>query len=263
MYWLDIWRFVTSTEREYKFPGKYGAKGEKRKSKVKPTPEQVKKQNQRNREKKMRRLIKANFSEWDLWCTLKYPAGTRKPLEEVKKDKKLFLERLRYAYKKKGKPLKFICRLEIGKRGGIHMHILIPRIKGEDTDILVQKAWGNGRVNFQSIYDYGGYEKLANYIVKAPDEEQMKQLSLFPEEEQKELIRYSASRNLIRPEPERMEYRRWTVRKLVQDGPKPTPGYWIDKNSIRHGINKYTGMTYYHYTEYKIGEGHPNKVNTS
>ena len=30
MYKLDIYRFATSTEYEYKFAGNYGAKGEKR-----------------------------------------------------------------------------------------------------------------------------------------------------------------------------------------------------------------------------------------
>ena len=251
MYWLDAWKFSDSNEYEYKFQGKYGAKGEKRHPKAKPTPEQVRKQNQLNREKKVRRLIKANFKEWDLWCTLKYPAGTRKPLKKIKKDKKLFLNRLRYAFAKKGEQLKFICRLEIGKRGGIHLHILVQRIEGEDTDIIVQKAWKQGKVNFESIHDHGGYEKLANYIVKPPDEEQMEQLSLFPEEERRELTSYSTSRNLVRPQPERKEYRHWTVRKLIEEGPKPTPGYYIDKNSIRQGVNSYTGMSYFQYTEYR------------
>lgn len=264
MYWKDVWRFLTSNEHEYKYLGKYGAKGEKRLPKKKATPEQVKKQNQLNREKKVRRLIKANFREWDLWCTLKYPRGTRKPLGEVKKDKKKFLQTLRKAYRKRGESLKFICRLEIGKRGGIHLHILVNRIEGEpNTDVLIQSAWAEGRVNFESIYEYGGYERLADYIVKPPNEEELKQLSLFPEAEKKELIRYSSSRNLIRPEPERSKYTRRTVRKLVEEGPKPTPGYYIDKNSIYYGVNPYTGMTHYQYTEYKLGKGHPNKVNTS
>lgn len=264
MYWRDVWRFPTSNENEFKFPGKYGAKGEKRLPKKKATPEQVKKQNQWNREKKVRRLIKANFQEWDLWCTLKYPKGTRKPLKEVKKDKKKFLAILRKAYRKRGESLKFICRLEIGKHGGIHLHILVNRIEGKpNTDVLVQMAWSPGRVNFESVYEYGGYEKLANYIVKQPNEEEMVQLSMFPEEERKELSSYSCSRNLIRPEPERTKYSRRTVRKLIEEGPKPTPGYYIDKNSIYYGVNPYTGMTHYQYTEYKLGEGHPNGEDSS
>lgn len=247
---LDIFRFPNSIEYEYKWEGKYGAKGEKRAARQKAAPEQIKKQNQLNREKYVRRLIKGNFFPEDLWITLKYPKGKRKPIWEVKKDFKDFVDRLRYQYKKRGCPLKYIYRMEVGKNGGIHIHMIIPRIRGEDADLLAQKAWEKcGRINFESIYEYGGYEKLACYIVKQPDEEIREQLSLFPEEEQKVLVAYNSSRNLARPEPERKHYRRWTVKKLIEEGPEPHPGYYIDKNSIRSGINRYTGMSYLYYTE--------------
>jgi hypothetical protein len=254
-YWKDTWLFPNSIEYEYKFAGKYGAKGEKRLPKKKATAEQIQKQNQFNREKNMRRLIKANFAPDDLWNTLKYPKGTRKPLEEVKKDLRGFLDDMRKEYKKQGEVLKFIYRLEIGDRGGIHIHILLNRSQNiKNTDILIQKKWKHGRVNYQSLYEYGGYQKLANYIVKKPNEEQQKQLSIFDEEDRKELIKYSSSRNLIRPEPERKTYRRWTMQRMIVNGPKPTPGYYIDQNSIRFGVNEYTGMSYFQYTECRINE---------
>ncbi|MCI7040583.1 MAG: hypothetical protein MR992_00350 [Lachnospiraceae bacterium] len=251
-YWLDIYRFPNSTEYEYKWVGNYGAKGEKRKKKIKPTPEQMRKQNQRNRENNVRRLIKANFFQDDLWVTLKYEAGKRKPIGEVKKDFNNFLESLRGKYKRRKSILKFIYRIEIGKRGGIHIHLVVPRIRGEDTDLLVQKSWKHGRANFESIYELGGYEKLASYIVKRPDEEIEEQLSLFTEEERKDLIRYSSSRNLIRPAPERKEYKRRTLKKLIEEGMKASEGFWIDKNSIYQGTNPFTGFSYLHYTECRI-----------
>lgn len=253
-YWLDIWRFRNSIEYEYKWQGNYGAKGEKRKNKIRATPEQIKKQNQKNREKYVRRLLKGNFIEGDLWITLKYPAKTKKPLHEVKKDFKNFVNSLRGKYKRRGHPLKYIYRIEVGKKGGIHIHMVINRIRGEDTDLLIQKTWKHGRVNFTSIYDSGGYEKLAEYITKLPNEEVKEQLSLFPEEERKELISFNSSRNLVRPEPERKEYRKWTMRKLLKEGPKPTKGFYIDKNSVKSGENPYTGMSYLQYIEYRIDE---------
>ncbi|MBU5331440.1 hypothetical protein KQI61_04460 [Anaerocolumna aminovalerica] len=253
-YWKDVWEFPNSNEYEYKYAGNYGAKGEKRGKRKKATPEQIKKQNQSNREKKMRRLIKANFKSEDMWNTLKYPKGTRKPLGEILKHKKAFLALMRKEYKKHGEVLKFICRIEIGKHGGIHIHILVNRLRGMDTDVLIQKCWEHGRVNHESIYEHGGFKKLASYIVKQPDEEMEKQLSLFPDEEKKQLLSVSTSRNLIRPEPERTVYRRRTVRKLIENGPEPTPGYYIDKESIHYGVNPYTGMSYYHYAEYRIKE---------
>lgn len=252
MYWKDTYVIKRFIEYEYKWQGNYGAKGEKRNPKIKATPEQIQKQNQKNRENKVRREIMANFDEDDLWICLKYPQGCRKPLGQVKNDIKNFFERMRRVYRKRGTPLKFYKRLEIGKQGGIHIHILINRSKGEpDTDIVVKRAWTSGTISFESIYEFGGYERLANYIVKQPDEEVEKQLSIFTVDERKEFVSYSSSRNLIRPQPERKEYRKWTVKKLIENGPTPTEGYIIDKNSIYAGTNKYTGMSYLHYREYR------------
>ena len=253
MYWIDTYRFDDSNEIEIKYAGRYGARGEKRAPRIKATPEQIAQQNQRNRAKNMRRVIKANFKVNDHWCTLKYPAGTRKPIEEVKHDLRLFLQRLRRAYKKKGEDLKFIYRIEIGALGGIHVHTIINRSRGEPaSDILIKNAWKVGAVNFQNLYEDGGWEKLADYITKPPNEEQSEQLSLFTEEEQEELVKYSSSRNLIRPQPERKYYRRRTVKKILEEGPRPSEGYVIDKESIRQGVNPYTGRSYLQYTELKI-----------
>ncbi len=250
-YWKDIWKFPDSIEYEYKFAGNYGAKGEKRAKKKKATKEQIEKQNQQNREKRMRRLLKENFSSGDLWCTFKYPAGTRKTIEEVDKDRKNFLDATRRAYTKMGQPFKFVYRIEIGAKGGIHIHMVINRLDG-NTDLLIQEKWSHGRVNFENIYESGGFKNLAEYIVKQPDEEQNKQLSLFPEKERKKLIKTGSSRNLVRPEPERKKYTRRTMRKIIEEGPKPTPGYYIDKDSIIQGVNPYTGMSYLYYIEYRL-----------
>lgn len=249
-YCKDIYRFACSIEYELKWEGNYGAKGEKRAKKKKPTPAQIKKQNQWNREKFMRRKIKLNFAPPDLWCTLKYRKGVRKPLEEVQKDIDSLIRKLRYRYQKKEKPLKWVIRIEVGKRGGIHAHILINRIEG--TDIYLQECWPHGEVNYKSIYREGGYKKLAEYIVKEPeDESYQQQLSLFSEEEQKVLKKYSCSRNLLKPEPERHPYKNRTLRPLMENGIKPTKGYYIAPDSIHFGINPFTGMSYLHYTENK------------
>lgn len=243
------WQFNDSNEIDIIYAGNYGAKGEKRAKKKKATPEQIKKQNQRNRENKMRRLIKANFVEGDLWCTLKYPAGTRKRVDEVKEDFKKFYRNLRRSYKKMGLPLKFIYRIELGSQGGLHVHLLVNR--APDADVIIQKLWTHGRVNWTSTYDEGGFKSLAEYIVKEPEEIEG-QLSMFDDAERGKLIKYGSSRNLVRPEPVKKTYSRRTVRKIVDNGPKPKPGYYIDKNSIRIGINPYTGYSYIHYIEYKL-----------
>lgn len=257
-YEIKTWHFPGSNEIEIHWAGNYGAKGEKRAKRHKATPEQIKRQNQINKGIRMRRLIKCNFSPGDYWITLKYPAGTRKPPPEVQKDFTNFIKRLDRAYKKRGVELKWVRRIEVGAKGGIHIHFLVNRLPEGDTDLVVEQAW-RYHIYFATIYEEGGYEQLADYIVKKADKdsEESQQLSLFDEDERKTLTSYSCSRNLIRPEPERKEYKARTVRKLIQDGPTPTPGYYIDKQSLYYGINPFTGMSYAKYTEYKLEKTKP------
>ena len=149
--------------------------------------------------------------------------------------------------------MKYIYRIEVGALGGVHIHILINRVTGADK--IITKCWERfGHVNYQNIYETGGYADLAEYIVKQPEEntEEYEQLNMFSVQEQKELVKYSCSRNLLRPEPERTDYSRRTMRKIIENGPEPTPGYFIDPLSIVMGTNPYTGMNYLHYTEYKL-----------
>lgn len=251
-YVVDIYKFPSSIEYEFKWNGNYGARGEKRAPKVKATPEQIKKQNQWKKEKYSKRVMKLNFERGDIWCTFLYPKGTRKRIEEVKEDMKKFLRKLRVKYKKRGDDLKFMYRIEIGSRGGIHIHMICNHSRGDPPiDMVIQDIWTEGRVHFER---FGGeeddYERLASYLVKAPNEEQEQKLK--EREEDEKLIAYSSSRSLIRPVPERKKYMRRTMRMLIEDGPTPTPGYLIDKKSIYSGTNPYTGMSYMHYTEVKI-----------
>ena len=253
MYKKDMWIFDGSIEVEIKHRGRYGAKGEGRLRKKMPTPEQIKRQNQLNKEKRMRRLIKANFKKSDLWVTLKYSAGERKPLGEVLKDLKRFFRRLRTAYKARGMPLKYIYRLEIGKLGGIHIHLILNRIA--DADLMIQRYWTEGRANYESMYERGGFEALAAYIVKPPPEEMRGQLSLFDVWERKVLVKYSASRNLKRPEPKTQFYLASTVMRIVKNGPPAKKGYYIDRDSVRITTNFYTGLPSISYTLIKYGKG--------
>ena len=249
MYRLDIYRFSTSTEYEYKFIGNYGAKGEKRSPKQKRTPEDIERQNQYQRTKTVRRLIKANFTEGDYWTTLTYRKGERREqIQEVSQDVSKFLGHMRYEYKKIGVPCKYIYRIEIGSKGGVHVHIIMNRIP--DLDRTIQKHWPHGKPYWENL-DGGTYESLADYIVKLPTDEQKRQLKTF-DEDVKKLIRYSCSRNLTRPEPETKTYTSRTMRSVFNNDLIPNEGYYIDKNSIRRGVNAFTGYGYLYYQEVKI-----------
>ena len=135
------------------------------------------------------------------------------------------------------------------------MHVLFNREReGPHPDLLAKSCWPHGPLNYKTIYEKGGYAKLANYITKMPEDDEIQgQMSLFSKKEQKVLLKYSTSRNLVRPKPEVKTYKNRTMKKIIDHGPKATEGFYIDKNSIVQGINPYTGMSYLYYIEYRNG----------
>ena len=273
MYRDKIYDLGDSIEHELCYAGALGGKREKRGARQRQTSEAQQRINQRKKETFIRRKIAMNFRARDLWITLKYPKGTRKSIREVLKDWSAFYRRMRAAYKRLEVPFRYIYRIEIGKLGGIHIHLIANRIEGMDTGLLVNDCWTearhrddpdpkelvgrmNGYADIDYLYDSGDYEKLAAYIVKAPESDDGQMYFDFPGiAEKKAFMKYSCSRNLKNPEPVVKEYRHWTMRRILEDGPKPRPGYYIDPDSIWQGINPYTGWSYYQYREVRCRSG--------
>ena len=237
--------FQGSIEVERIRTGKPPDRGKGRKKREKPTPEQMRRQNEYNKRKYMRRLIKANFGENDYWLTLTYLRGKTMALEDAVKDRAKFLKEVRKEFKKRGYKLKWIGRTERGKRGAVHHHLIIGRIP--DADIIIAKAWkkvqGAGKTNVQLLYEKGQFADLAAYIIK-PD-------TVNEDGTPATQSNYSRSRNLTVPKP---VVSRTTRKKILQE-PVPTPGYYIDKDSICQGINPITGREYLHYIEIRLKEG--------
>ena len=261
----DIYYLGDSIEHEIKAKGRYGCKGEKRSKRKKATPEQMARQNQWKKEAFVRRKIKANFSPGDLWQTYKYPKGTRISYEQIKDELQKYHRKMRMEYKSRGQPYKWICRIEIGSRGGIHVHMIVNRLNDPEADLIAQRTWGKitaGRINYTNLYAEGGYAKLAKYITKKPNEEQMEQLKAYDVKAVKGMIKYTSSRNLIIPEPIRKKSHWRTIRKMVTEGITAREGYYIDPESVYYGINPFNGMTYLKYTECRIGtlQGTPEPV---
>lgn len=229
---------IVQVEKSY--PGNYGAPGQTRGKKRKKTPEDIRKQNKRNRWKRIQRIILANFHEGDWHLILKYRLGERPDTyEEAKAHRKKFLDEMRKIFNKAGIPFKWIIVTERGKKGKVlHHHLVIEDIRrdGIDTVKLVKKLWTYGNEFFVSLYEDGEYEKLAEYLVKSETKEECGWCT------------YSRSRNLIVPQPkiEMIRHRRW------KNPPVAPKGWYVVQDSIWNGENPVTGMPVQHYTIKKL-----------
>ena len=230
------YQFKNAIEVEEYHTGRYGAPGQIRTKKKRPTPEQIEKINQFNKEKTARRKLRANFDIHDYFTDLTYRREARPPnMDAAKEDFRKFIREVRRQYQKRGQELKWMRNIEVGTKNAWHIHLIINRI--EDTDIILAEAWKHGKVYNELMYQKGEFRDLAAYITKTPKTDpRLKESS------------YSSSRNLPIPEPEEKTYLHWGTWKSVRI-PK---GFYLDKESFVEGKNPVTGYGYRHYTLIRI-----------
>ena len=229
--------------------GRYGAPGQSRERKKKPTKEQMQKVNAWNKAKRCRQRLLEYFSTNDCFATWTYrPENRPLTMEDALKDFQKAIGKVRREYRKRGQELYWIRNIEKGTRGAWHIHLIVNEI-GETASIL-QRAWTKGGIWVTAIKD-GKYQdddfaSLANYMTK--DEHST--------EEKKDGTRsklrisesnYNTSRNMPLPEPEVDTLIRWKAE------PKPKKGYYISQ--IHEGINPVTGYKYRRYTMIRLTEG--------
>jgi len=223
--------------REY-HTARYGAPGEKREKKAKPTPEQMEIVNQRARTRLCRRKLRRWFRKEDPFLTLTYAVPNRPPdMETAKKHFSDFIKKVRKEYQKRGYRLIWIRNIEVGTRNAWHIHVVMNR--APDADLIVAEAWPYGEIDLKPCYKKGEFRELAAYLTKTPKtESRLKEAS------------YSTSRGLWVPEPEKHEVTRWETWRDVRI-PK---GFYLDKDSFHEGINPVTGLPYREYTLFRIKE---------
>lgn len=203
--------------------GRYMLPGEKRQPKRKPTPEQMKKSNERQRQKKARLLLLENFSPLDYHTILTYRRDERpERVEDVKQHLARLIRRLRDWFRRQGQTLKWVANIERGKRGAWHIHLVINRIP--ELDVQLARLWPYGRPKNVLIEDAKGLDKLAMYITKGSTEERK------GEPEADEIHAFTHSRNLKIPKPTKKVYKRWKTwnREKIRI-PK---GYYLDPESV-------------------------------
>ena len=161
-----------------------GRRASGRGKKRKPTSSAQKKLNQRHREQKLARLLRANFTPDDLELDLTYIVQPESD-EEAARFLRNYIRRIQRLRKKRGlPPLKYIAVTEHGKKSGrYHHHITISG--GIDRDEL-ERLWGLGYANSRRLqFTENGLAGLAHYITKSPVGSKA----------------WNASKNLVDPEP--------------------------------------------------------------
>ena len=226
--------------------GRYGARGEKRGKRKKPTKEEMQKVNARNKTKKCRQRMIQYLNKGDLFCTLTYKLEER-PLnmQEALKDFQAFMKAVRREYKKRGMKCYWFRNIECGTKGAWHIHLVINDIG--DTASLIQRAWKHGgtwtiTISNSKFYDED-FTKLASYMTKDENTVELKQDGTPCKPRIRESS-YNTSRNMPLPEPKPDKLLRW--KKEV----KPSKGYYIAR--IYEGINPVTGYRYRQYTMMKL-----------
>lgn len=141
-----------------------------RAGKYKESREVQKKLNAKNSQKRLVRLMNANFTKGDLIMTLTYADGFYPTPERAKKDMTNYIKRVRAYRKKQGlPPLKYIYVTESVPEGEqtrkvrIHHHMIINAM---DRD-TAEKLWKAGRTESKYAQpDDFGLEGFARYITK-------------------------------------------------------------------------------------------------
>lgn len=217
---------------------RYGSRGMKYAPKEKPTAEEMKQVNERNRIKKLYRIIATNFDFGDYHTQLTYRKTDRPTPPEARKQLKEFLRRLRKEYKAGGQELKYIVTTEYQGKA-IHHHLIINEIGGSAK--IIKKLWNHGNAFFTVIYENGEVADLAAYLIKETK-------NSFRDPETPNKLSYSSSRNLKKPKKAVTVIKADTWMEI----PVAPTGYWIPKSSIVSGVSKITGYPYQYYTCVKI-----------
>lgn len=192
-------------------------RGAPRAKKKNPTSEEQFKENERQAEIKLRRLLNCNFGEGDYHLVLDYRPNERpNGKKELQDDFSHFIRKLRRDCKKLGIEIKYIHVYEIGKRGALHHHLVINKV---DTG-MIQAAWKKGRIRVSPLDDTGQYSELASYLIKYSS------VMMKNKEDWLQGKRWIPSRNLEKPKIKKKKI----FRNIFKEEPRERKGYYIDKN---------------------------------
>lgn len=136
------------------------------------TREAQKRMNRKNAERRLVRLVEANFTEADYYFTGTIEGEELPTLEQVQKMARNFIARMNYLRKKRGlENARYVYVIEGWEEGSkqkrLHVHFIIDG--GIDRKAL-KEIWSHGRSKCDELDPkaYGGLVSLAKYMVKDP-----------------------------------------------------------------------------------------------
>lgn len=199
--------------------------------------EAVKRYNEKTAQRKLTRLINANFKPGDTFVTLTYRRGNRPEPEDARKQRDRFLRLMRLYFKGQGEQMKYLGASGVGERGAIHHHFIMNSADHRE----IKKCWPHGKAFCEPLWDNGEYSALAAYIYQ-------QNRTGLDGKEQISGDRWCCSKNLVRPRPkvEEVSARTW------KEPPAPVKGYIIDPDSVEVGFSPVTGIPYMFYRMVKI-----------
>lgn len=168
--------------------------------------------NQVNAERRLSRLIPANFTDEDIKYELTYTdANYPEDFEQARRDIVNFFRRIKRARLRAGLAEgKYIYAFGEGAlKGRIHFHVIA---SGGLTLREIQQIWGKGYVNKVAplMFDETGCVGIAKYFCQQQTKASEAGTSSV---EDKIVKRWVSSRNCIKPEPENNDYK-LTKRKV-------------------------------------------------
>ena len=246
-YWRKIVRAGRTVDVQFTYSTRFGEKLTRAKHKEGlVTPLDVENYNNELAIRKLTRILNENFEPDDHFVTLHYELHNRPTdIETAKKQLTKFLTLLKKLYKENGVELRYVRTTAFGDKGALHHHIVIP--KGVDTRKITKlwkeiiKASQKARPpQYTALYSDGEYSALAAYFCRQGDNNTAKE---------KNMRKWTCSRNIKKPDPAEVV----TVDKVKwKEPPTPWPGYYIETDSIRAGINPITNKPYLFYRMVKL-----------
>lgn len=228
--------------REYDLPEVGKRVGEARKPKESPSPLSKVRANYRAAWRKLTALMNENCRDGDWHLTFTYKTETRPhdPLQARRDFQKKIIPEIRKLYAKAGVEFSYyFCKTEVGKRGGVHHHLVVPRI----DPVLFRRAWPTdlGNVHYSPLYT-GEYSALAAYFLKSDNPDDAVHYNPMPGR------KWSMAKTTKRPPvPKKRELKgSWQKKEIYL--PK---GYILNADSYYIGENPYTHREYRCYIVFK------------